>query len=148
MKDQITPESIANTRLGILEKTLVLIFILSFAMPVFWGFRLLYIAWINDEVVSTRSIGNFVSMSGPGGFQDRVVITTDMGSFPMRFAAAIVKGTPLILEVRASGQRYICKTPTTPTTPPTTPPKPNTPAIQCVETGGPDFGDLPQGVKP
>ena len=132
MKDQITPESKAKTRLGLFEKTLVLIFILSFAMPVFWGLRLLFSAWSHDEVVSTRPIGNFLSMSGPGGFQDRVVMQTDVGSYPMRFASAIAKGTPLILEHRASGERYIC----------------NVSKTQCVETDGPDFGEMTQGAKP
>ena len=162
MKDPNKPESASETRLGKFETTLVLFFILCFAMPMFWGFQLIYIAWTNDEVVSTRPIGNFVRMSGPGGFQGRVVIETDVGSYPMRFAAAAAKGTPLVLELRASGKRYICSaankqiapptaaiannaaTPTIAITPISTP----TLAKQCVETDGPDFGDAAQGAKP
>ena len=159
MKDPIKQESAWETRSGKFETTLVLIFILSLAMPVYWGLQLIYTAWINDEVVSTRPIGNFIRMSGPGGLQDRVVIETDIGSFPMREAAAITKGTPLVVQVRASGKRYICSgankqsaqpkanipndmaTPTTPTSTPTL-------ATQCVETDGLDFGNSAQGAKP
>ena len=162
MKDQIKPESASEARLDKFETTLVVIFILCLAMPVYWGFQLIYTAWTNDEVVSTRSIGNFIRMSGPGGLQDRVVIETDIGSFPMREVAAITKGTPLVMEVRASGKRYICSaakkqtaqpTPTIPTNPstptnPTTATSTPTLTTQCVETDGLDFGDAAQGAKP
>ena len=153
MKDQIKPESASETRLGKFETTLVLFFILCFAMPLYWGAQLLYMAWTNDEVISTRPIGNFVRMSGPGGFQGRVVIETDRGSYPMRFAAAAAKGTPLVVELRASGKRYICSAankqtahrkasiPTTPTSTPTLP-------TLCVETDGLDFGGSAQGANP
>lgn len=61
-----------------------------------------------SQVVSSQPIGKFISMSGPGGLQNQVVIETDQGSYPIINAPAISKGTTLVLEVRQSGQRYVC----------------------------------------
>ena len=113
------------------EKALMVFFALLLVLPALWSSRLIYAGWTTDEVVSTRPIGNFVSMSGPGGLRERVVIETDLGSFPLHSAAAIAKGTPLILELRDSGQRFICDTRKT----------------YCLKTDGPDFS-LSQGAKP
>ena len=115
----------------LLEKALVLVFVLVFAAPAFWLFGSVHQSWTTDEVVSTRSIGNFVSMSGPGGLQKAVVIETSLGSFPLQSAAAIAKGTPLILELRQSGQRYIC----------------DVQRSQCIRTDGPDFNVTPPSAK-
>ena len=75
-----------------------------------------FVVWIVDsqetEVVSSQPIGHFMSMSGPGGLSNGVVIETEVGSYPLlRDAPVISKGTALVLEVRASGNRYICDTP-------------------------------------
>ena len=113
------------------EKALMVFFALLLVLPALWSSRFLYRAWTTDEVVSTRSIGNFVSMSGPGGLRGAVVIETDLGSFPLHSAASIAKSTPLILEFRDSGQRYICDARKT----------------LCLKSDGPDF-TLPQGAKP
>jgi hypothetical protein len=114
------------------ERTLILIFALLLAAPVYWVGRSLYTALTTDEVVSSRSIGHFLSMSGPGGLRDRVVIETEVGAYPLRSAAAIAKGTLLIMEWRSSGQRYICDVRKT----------------LCLKTDGPDFGPLVEGTKP
>ena len=113
------------------EKALIVFFVLLLVLPALWSSRFLYRVWTTDEVVSTRSIGNFISMSGPGGLRGAVVIETDLGSFPLHSAAAIAKGTPLMLELRDSGRRYICDTRKT----------------LCLKTDGPDFS-LAQGAKP
>lgn len=114
------------------ERTLILIFALLLAAPVYWVGKSLYTALTTDEVVSSRSIGHFVSMSGPGGLRDRVVIETEVGAYPLQSAAAIAKGTPLILEHRASGQRYIC----------------DARRSLCLKTDGPDFSPTTQGAYP
>ena len=119
------------------EKALMVFFALLLVLPGLWSSRFLYRAWTTDEVVSTRSIGNFVSMSGPGGLRGAVVIETELGSFPLHSAAAIAKGTPLILELRDSGKRFICDSRKT----------------LCLKTDGPHFSlfsflSLPQGAKP
>ena len=71
-----------------------------------------FVYWVIDsresQVVSSQPIGQFISMSGPGGLQNHVVIETDQGSYPIIDAPAISKGTNLVLEVRQSGQRYVC----------------------------------------
>jgi len=71
-----------------------------------------FVYWFSNsresQVVSTQPIGQFISMSGPGGLQNQVVIETEQGSYPIIDAPAIRKGTNLVLEERQSGQRYIC----------------------------------------
>ena len=127
-------QTIAKVPMDAVEKALMVFFALLLVLPALWSSRFLYRVWTTDEVVSTRSIGNFVSMSGPGGLRGAVVIETDLGSFPLHSAAAIAKGTPLMLELRDSGNRYICDTRKT----------------HCLKTDGPDFSifSLPQGAKP
>ena len=61
-----------------------------------------------SEVVSRQSIGRFLRMSGPGGLAGDVVIETEQGLYLLHGAPAITKGTPLILEVRATGAHFIC----------------------------------------
>ena len=124
-------QTIAKAPMDAVEKALTLFFALLLVLPALWSSRFIYVSWTTDEVISTRSIGNFISMSGPGGLRGAVVIETDLGSFPLHSAAAIAKGTPLILELRDSGKRFICDTRKT----------------LCLKTDGPDF-TLPQGAKP
>ena len=90
-----------------LERFLHSLFLLMMAVAVL-GFLVSLDVRVHSEVVSHRSIGYFIRMSGPGGLQGRVVIETDMGSYPLRRVAVIAKSTPLVLEVRASGDHYIC----------------------------------------
>lgn len=71
-----------------------------------------FVLWVTESresrVISSQSIGRFIGMSGPGGLQDRVVIETDQGYYSIIGAPAISKGTNFVLEVRQSGNRYIC----------------------------------------
>jgi len=84
----------------------MLLSIVSFFTFVYW-----FINSRESQVVSSRPIGRFITMSGPGGLQDKVVIETDQGSYPIIHAPAISKGTLLVLEERQSGQRYVCDVP-------------------------------------
>ncbi len=75
-----------------------------------------FVVWIFDsresEVAISQPIGRFISMSGPGGLSNGVVIETEVGSYPLlRDAPVISKGTALVLEERVSGKRYICDAP-------------------------------------
>ena len=126
--------NLRKTHFDPVEMVLMAFFALLLVLPGWWSSRFLYRVWTTDEVVSTRSIGNFISMSGPGGLRGAVVIETELGSFPLHSAAAIAKGTPLILELRDSGKRFICDARKT----------------LCLKTDGPDFSvlSLPQGAKP
>lgn len=97
----------------LLDKFLLRLFVLLMAMTLFW-----FLFWVGgygrqSEVVSSRTIGHFIRMSGPGGWQDKVVIETDTGSYPLLQAPAIPRGTPLLLELRGSGQRFVCDLPRT-----------------------------------
>jgi hypothetical protein len=60
------------------------------------------------QVTASRPIGHLIGMSGPGALAWPVVIETEQGFFPLREAVAIDKGTPLQLEDRASGKRFVC----------------------------------------
>jgi hypothetical protein len=68
---------------------------------------------LHKDVVSRQPIGQFQRMSGPGGLLGDVVIETETGSYLLRGTPAISKGTPLVLEVRASGYRCISDVPRT-----------------------------------
>ncbi len=64
--------------------------------------------WGNEDVESSQPIGNLVHMSPTGNGSGSVVIQTDQGFLPLHKAVAIRTGTPLVLEVRATGRRYVC----------------------------------------
>jgi hypothetical protein len=93
------------------ERFLKVVFFLLFGIPLFafltWYFGL----FRESEVLVSKSIGHFMSMSGPGGLRDRVVIETDLGSYPLLEAPVIAKGTPLVLELRGNEQRFVCDVP-------------------------------------
>ena len=95
------------------DPSLMLFFAVLMGLPVilflFWIGR----SWWQSEVVSSRPIGHFIHMSGPGGLQSRVVIETDSGFYPLLQAPVISKGTSLVLELRGSGQRFVCDLPRT-----------------------------------
>ena len=71
-----------------------------------------FLVWLDldthSKVISRQPIGHFQRMSGTGGLPNRVVIETEKGSYPLFGSPVITKGTPLVLEVRASGYHYIC----------------------------------------
>lgn len=64
--------------------------------------------WGNEDVVSSQAIGNLVHMSPVGSWSGSMIIQTDQGFLPLHKAVAIRTGTPLVLEVRATGRRYVC----------------------------------------
>ena len=97
----------AQQRTSWLERFLLQLFVLLLALAVL-GFLVWLDIRMHSEAVSRQPIGRFLSMSGPGGIPSRVVIETDTGSYPLKGVPAVAKGTPLVLEVRASGYRYIC----------------------------------------
>ena len=92
---------------------LVAFFALLMGLPLilflFWVGR----SWWQSQVVASRPIGQFIRMSGPGGWQSRVVIETDTGSYPLLWAPVISKGTSLVLELRGTGERFVCDLPHT-----------------------------------
>lgn len=122
------PEGAKDT----VETILATVFILLAAVPLVWLGPKLYRSWADTDVISSQSIGHFIRMSGLGGLGDRVVIETDQGSYPLLHAVAITKGTPLVLQVRPSGQRYICDLPRT----------------LCVKTAREGFSGLGLGAMP
>jgi len=69
---------------------------------------LVWLHWQTGQVEASRPIGRLVGMSGRGGWAWPLVIETEEGFFPLGEAVAIPKGTPLMLEDRASGKRFIC----------------------------------------
>lgn len=89
------------------ERFLHGLFLLFLALAVLGILVWLYLD-THSKVISRQSIGHFQRMSGPGGLQNRVVIETETGSYPLMGSPVIAKSTPLSLEVRASGYRYIC----------------------------------------
>ena len=96
-----------------LDQFLRFLFLMLFGVPVI---AFIFWQWGSGRqglLASTRPIGTFIGMSGPGGLQDRVVIETSSGSYPLRKAAVISKGTPLVLDRHDSGARYVCDIPRT-----------------------------------
>lgn len=69
--------------------------------------------WGNEEVMSSQPIGAFIHMSALAAWPNAVVIQTDQGFLPLKRAVAISTGTPLVLEMRGSGRRYVCDQPRT-----------------------------------
>lgn len=62
-----------------------------------------------EQVVSAKPIGTLQRISGQdGGFRRRTVIETETGFYTVRGLGGAIKGTPLTLELRASGALYIC----------------------------------------
>jgi hypothetical protein len=95
-----------------LELILKLLFLALFGLLLI-AFIVWQGSWRQGVLVSSRPIGGFIRMSGPGGLQERVVIETSTGSYPLRSAAVISKGTPLVLDLHRSGARYVCDVPRT-----------------------------------
>ncbi|MFC5522611.1 hypothetical protein [Polaromonas jejuensis] len=96
-----------------LDRFLVLFFALLMGLPLILFLFWVGSYWWQSEVISSRPIGNFIRMSGPGGLRSRVVIETDTGSYPLLWAPVISKGTPLLLELRGTGERFVCDLPHT-----------------------------------
>lgn len=128
------PPAGTNNDVGGVTKFLQRLFILVSVVTLFS-----FVVWLIDsrksQLVSSQPIGRFIGMSGPGGFQGGVVIETDLGSYPLIRTAAISKGTPLVLEQRASDDRFIC----------------DIPHNLCIKTSGYEFKqpvEIPIDAKP
>lgn len=80
-------------------------------LPLLWCLGTLWENWRDAEVVSSQPIGSLSRMSGATGWAGKVVIETGEGYFPLQEAVVLSKGTPLVLEERGSGRRYICDLP-------------------------------------
>ena len=92
----------------------------------------LFQVWGNEDVVCSQPIGAFIHMSAPAAWSGSVVIQTDQGFLPLHEAVAISTGTPLVLELRGSGRRYVCDRPPT----------------LCVETSKEGFTPHQAGARP
>ena len=86
----------------------------------------------NADIVSRQPIGSVLRMSAASGLSEHVVIETQEGFHPLLGTAGIAKGTPLFLEIRGSGRRYVC----------------DAPRRLCLETTREQFSAAPQGSKP
>lgn len=60
------------------------------------------------QVVSTVPIGKLVRASGWDGFRARLLVETEQGIYPLYHAVSLVKGTPMTLDTRGSGRRFLC----------------------------------------
>ena len=63
--------------------------------------------------VTSRPIGNLVRITPAGGFLRDALVETEQGFFPAIGFITAAKGTPLVLETRAWGDRFICDVPRT-----------------------------------
>jgi hypothetical protein len=64
--------------------------------------------WQESRVISTRVLGPVLSATGGGGWRMGMVVQTPAGYYPLYAAISVQQGTPLILQVRGNGQRYVC----------------------------------------
>ena len=65
----------------------------------------LYDGWLGRQVSSRQPIGSVVRVTGEGR---QWLIETEAGFYPLSRALAVNKGTPLLLEIRGNGDRYVC----------------------------------------
>ena len=66
---------------------------------------LIYDDWKGSQVLSRKPIGTVVGMTGEGR---KTVIETETGYYPLIKSLVVEKGTPLVLEIRGNGDRYVC----------------------------------------
>jgi hypothetical protein len=67
----------------------------------------LYDGWLGRQVSSRQPIGSVVRVTGEGR---QWLIETETGFYPVSKALMVNKGAPLVLEIRANGDRYVCNT--------------------------------------
>ena len=65
----------------------------------------LYDGWLGRQVSSRQPIGSVVRLTGEGR---KWLVETEAGYYPLTRALMVEKGTPLVLEIRGSGDRYVC----------------------------------------
>jgi hypothetical protein len=66
----------------------------------------LYDGWLGRQVSSRQPIGSVVKVIGEGR---KWLIETETGFYPVSKALMVEKNTPLVLEIRGNGDRYVCK---------------------------------------
>lgn len=64
-----------------------------------------YDGWMGRQVSSRQPIGSVVKVIGEGR---KWLIETETGFYPVSKALMVNKGAPLVLEIRANGDRYVC----------------------------------------
>ena len=101
-------EPSGNDRLEAATKSVIRALLLLLALIPLTAAYLIWLHWQTGQVEASRPIGRLLGMSGQGGWAWPLVIETEEGFFPLGEAVAIPKGTPLVLEDRASGKRFIC----------------------------------------
>jgi hypothetical protein len=97
-----------NGRLDAATNAVIRAGLLTLALMVITAAYFIWLHWQTGQVEASRPIGRLLGMSGQGGWSWPLVIETEEGFFPLGEAVAIPKGTPLVLEDRASGKRFIC----------------------------------------
>lgn len=70
--------------------------------------RLAWEYWQESRVVSTRPLGPVLSVTGGGGWRMGMVVQTPAGYYPIHAAPTLQPSTPLVLQVRGNGERYVC----------------------------------------
>lgn len=66
---------------------------------------LIYDDWQGSQVMSRKPIGTVVGMTGEGR---KTLVETENGYYPLIKSLVVEKGTPLVLEIRGNGDRYVC----------------------------------------
>jgi hypothetical protein len=65
----------------------------------------LYDGWLGRQVSSRQPIGSVVKVTGEGS---KWLVETENGFYPLSRALVVEKDTPLVLEIRGNGDRYVC----------------------------------------
>ena len=64
--------------------------------------------WQGSRLESSRPIGTVKSVAPGSGWGVRLIVETETTFYPLRSLLVVEKGTPLILQVRANGDQYVC----------------------------------------
>lgn len=67
-----------------------------------------YGIWQGSRVESSRPIGTVKSVAPGSGWGVQLIVETETTFYPLRGVLAVEKGAPLLLQVRANGDQYIC----------------------------------------
>ena len=65
----------------------------------------LYDGWLGRQVSSRQPIGSVVKVTGEGS---KWLVETENGFYPLSRVLVVEKDTPLVLEIRGNGDRYVC----------------------------------------
>lgn len=67
-----------------------------------------YGIWQGSRVESSRPIGSVKSVAPGSGWGVRLIVETETTFYPLRSLLVVEKGAPLLLQVRANGDQYVC----------------------------------------